>query len=251
MNREEVAARRANEMHTRGSRPMQRRSAEDAGSGPWVSARLERNGLTIVKRSLDTGAAEMLNFRGYASVTNRGYEMHDFFGPYTEEVASGAFANSLNRADLDVPLVLQHQDLRRIARTTNGTLRLTEDENGLDVDADLDPRDQDVQYIEPKLRSGLLDEMSFKFRINAGEWSPDYETYRITDVDIHRGDVAIVGYGASPHTKGAGLRSALNPEDFVRGLNDAEARDVFRALRARVKTGADLITDEDTRPRFL
>ena len=36
------------------------------------------------------------------------------------------------------------------------------------VQADLDPDDQDVQYITPKLRSGLVDEMSFKFRINSG-----------------------------------------------------------------------------------
>lgn len=246
---ESVSFRRGQEMNTRASRPMQRRSGEGPDSGAGVSAPLRELRLQVVRTP---AGLEVLNFRGYASVTNRGYEMHDFFGPYTEEVAQGAFASSLNRADLDVPLVLQHQDLRRVARTTNGSLRLTEDDNGLDVDADLDPRDQDVQYIEPKLRSGLVDEMSFKFRINSGEWSPDYETYRITDVDIHRGDVAIVGYGASPHTKGAGIRSeALSPEDFVRSLSDEEARAYFRALRPRIKTGADLPMEEMRRLRNL
>jgi hypothetical protein len=31
--------------------------------------------------------------------------------------------------------------------------------------------------------------------------------YHIHAVDIDRGDVSIVGYGANPHTAGAGLRS--------------------------------------------
>jgi HK97 family phage prohead protease len=224
---------------------MQRRAAEDLDSGAWVSARIER--LELNKR--EANGVEGLRFGGYASMSERGYDMHDMFGTYTEVVARGAFSNSLLREDLDVPLVLQHQDLRRIARTTNGSLRLTEDGDGLLVDADLDPRDQDVQYIEPKLRSGLVDEMSFKFRINAGEWSPDFETYRITDVDIHRGDVAIVGYGASPHTKGAGMRAAFNAEEMVREFTDAQAIQTFLALRARIKTGADLISEDDIRHR--
>jgi HK97 family phage prohead protease len=245
-----AAERRSREIRTRADRPSQRRAAEETDSGAWVSAKIERMALAVVQRSedLDLGT---LNFQGYASMTNRGYDMYDFFGPYTEKVAQGAFTSSLLRDDLDVPLVLQHQDLRRIARTTNGSLRLSEDSDGLKVDADLDPRDQDVQYIEPKLRSGLVDEMSFKFRINAGEWSPDYETYTITDVDIHRGDVAIVGYGASPHTKGAGLRSEFNAEDLVRGLSERESRELFLVLRGKVKTGRDLIREDEGAPRVL
>jgi HK97 family phage prohead protease len=134
--------------------------------------------------------------------------MYDFFGPYTEVVSAGAATDSLNRADLDVPLVLQHDSLRRIARTTNGSLTLSQDDHGLRVDApSLDPADGDVAYIAPKLRAGLIDEMSFMFRITAGHWSPDYTEFRITQFDIHRGDVAIVGYGANPSTSGA-LRSA-------------------------------------------
>jgi L-ascorbate metabolism protein UlaG (beta-lactamase superfamily) len=42
--------------------------------------------------------------------------------------------------------------------------------------------------------------MSFAFRIESGQWSPDYTEYRINRYDIHRGDVAIVGYGANPAT---------------------------------------------------
>ena len=107
--------------------------------------------------------------------------------------------------------------MRRIARTTNGTLTLSVTGEGLDVLAELDPADADVAYIVPKLRSGLVDEMSFMFRIDAGQWSPDYTEYRITKVDIHRGDVAIVGYGANPATS-AELRKAPAAPDLRAAL---------------------------------
>jgi HK97 family phage prohead protease len=181
--------------------------------------------------------------------------MWDAFGPYTEVVSAGAGAESLARADLDVPLVLQHQDLRRIARTTNGSLLLEESDAGLRVLAPaLDPEDQDVAYIVPKLRAGLIDEMSFKFRIGAGTWSPDYTEYRIQAYDIHRGDVAIVGYGANPHTAGSGLRAEADPLALVRDLDDEQARAALDVLTARLRpapTPRALITDEDTRLRVL
>lgn len=147
-------------------------------------------------------------------------------GAQTEIVSAGAGGNSMKRTDLDVPLVLGHDQLRRIARTSNGTLTLEETAAGLIVDApDLDPEDVDVAYIAPKLSAGLIDEMSFAFRIVRGEWSPDYSQYRISEYDIHRGDVAIVGYGANPATS-AGLRAA-------RGQGDARARALLALALAR------------------
>jgi hypothetical protein len=47
---------------------------------------------------------------------------------------------------------------------------------------------------------GDLVESSFKFRIDSGKWSPDYSEYRIEAVDLNRGDVSIVNFGANPHT---------------------------------------------------
>ncbi|WP_075662215.1 HK97 family phage prohead protease, partial [Streptomyces acidiscabies] len=154
----------------------------------------------------------LLEFVGRASVYEQAYEMWDMFGPYTEIVTEGAGSDSLARADLDVPLVLGHDQLRRMARTTTGTLFLTESADGLDVRAPaLDPSDYDVAYIAPKLRAGLVDEMSFAFRIESGQWSPDYTEYRINRYDIHRGDVAIVGYGANPYTGAAMRQPAATP----------------------------------------
>lgn len=183
-------------------RPSQRRCAPEQDAARNVV----RMPAVMSLRAADSDP-DRLTFHGVASATERAYEMWDMFGPYSEIIDVGAFDDTLARTDLDVPLVLSHDQLRRIARTTTGTLRLSMTDPGLTCEADLDPRDADVAYIAPKIDAGLIDEMSFAFRIEAGIWSPEYDKYRITRVDIHRGDVAIVGWGANPYTT-AELREA-------------------------------------------
>lgn len=188
----DAALARAAGMAQRSHRPRQRRCAElgAARTAPVHLGRIE------LRESSDAATVE---FTGVASATEQGYEMYDMFGPYTEIVSRGAFARTLGSSP-DVPLVLGHDQLRRIARTTNGTLQLAETDEGLVPTAMLDMRDADVAYIVPKMRAGLIDEMSFAFQITSGSWSPDYSEFRINEVDINRGDVAIVGYGANPNT---------------------------------------------------
>lgn len=241
----ESGRQRSQAVAARADRPSHRRCAPDQASRAWVSAPAARMEL----READDGTGP-LHFSGYATVYERGYEMWDWYGPYTEIVSAGAGAESLARADLDVPLVLQHSSLRRIARTLNGTLALSEDDTGLLVDApSLDRDDVDVTYIAPKLRAGLIDEMSFMFRITLGQWSPDYTEYRIEKYDIHRGDVAIVGYGANPWTAGAGLRSRADVLEVVRSLDDDAARAAFAALRSRLEPQAPSARSASVVPR--
>ena len=213
--RKQAAEARAGQVRALADRPRQRRCAEDVASSARVAIRSQ-----LVLRESSTGG---LAFEGYASITERAYEMWDMFGPYDEIVSAGAFTDTLNRADLDVPLVLQHDQLRRIARTTAGSLLLAEDDQGLRVSApELNPDDVDVAYITPKLRSGLIDEMSFAFRIDSGQWSPDYTEFRINRVDIHRGDVAIVGFGANPYTVADLVEAARKaPDEAARAVLDS------------------------------
>ena len=196
ITRSAAAAARAAGVRQLADRPSQRRCAEH-GSSFRASFR------AAVQLRAKGDDESVLQFDGLAAATEQGYEMWDWYGPYTEIVSAGAFANTLARSGLDVPLVLGHDQLRRIARTTNGTLTLEETDEGLRVLADLDPADPDVAYIAPKLRAGLIDEMSFAFRIIRGQWSPDYAEFRIQEAEIHRGDVAIVGFGANPFTDAA------------------------------------------------
>ncbi|TCJ23027.1 HK97 family phage prohead protease [Nocardioides jejuensis] len=202
----EAAQARSQGVRALADRPSQRRNAEDPSSRPHVRATVRDMDVRELRDATTNTPTGMVEFTGYASVTDTSYEMYDFYGPYLEIVANAAFEETLNRADLDVPFVLGHDQMRRIARTVTGTLRLSVDEHGLRVEATLDMSDVDTAYIVPKLRAGLIDEMSFAFRITKGSWNPSYDIYTIEKVDMHRGDVAIVGWGANPYTD-AGLRS--------------------------------------------
>jgi hypothetical protein len=64
---------------------------------------------------------------GYAAVFDKFSE--DMWG-FKEKIAKGAFAESLKRQD-DVRMLFNHDPNFVIARTTNGTLKLREDDKGL------------------------------------------------------------------------------------------------------------------------
>lgn len=210
----EAAQARAKHVRELADRPAQRRCGEHPDAR---GVAVVRSAMSI--RALSDAVGSPLHFNGLASATGRGYQMWDMFGPYTESVDPGSFEHTLAQPDLDVPLVLAHDSLRRIARTTNGSLTLSETDDGLDVDApNLDPRDVDVAYITPKIEAGLVDEMSFAFRIDQGQWSPDFTEYHIQQVDLQRGDVAIVGYGANPYTS-ASFRKVVDKLEHKRSLD--------------------------------
>lgn len=235
--REEAARARRRETTRRDARPSNRRCMPEGGAASrmWTPAQACR---VEVRGGGDDGGPTV--FDGFASVTGRGYEMWDWYGPYTEFVHVGAFAETL-AATPDVPLVIDHVSSRRIARTGNAhsPLLLTEvtdgDVTGLrSLAPSLDLADPDTAYIVPKLRSGLIDEMSFRFVITSGRWNDDWDEYHIHAVDIHRGDVSIVGYGANPHTAGSGLRgkpaAGLSAADRAL-LELSAAADVYRMSR--------------------
>lgn len=153
-------------------------------------------------RAKDDG--KTLVFTGYASVTEAPYEMEDWLGTYTEVVRQGAFSKTLAEG-ADVPFKVNHEGMT-LARTKSGTMRLAEDSHGLHVEADLDPRNPDVQSLQSAMDRKDIDEMSFAFRVVRQQWSPDYDQRDILEVNLNKGDVSAVNYGANPHTAGAAMR---------------------------------------------
>lgn len=193
------------------------------------SSEVERNGKTL--RQLD----------GYASVVERSYTMYDFFGPYDEVIDAAAFDATLSR-DPDVAFLLNHRGMT-MARTKNGTLELSVDETGLHSRAFVNPERSDVRDLVTAIDDGDVDEMSFAFVIVRGQWSPDYTEYRILEVDLDRGDVSAVNYGANPHTSiMARQRELFQQLDGLEGaaLRAAQERIAQRAPQPTEKTGRGL-----------
>lgn len=160
--------------------------------------------------------AGVSTIEGYASVVEEGYEMWDWAGVYTEVVRAGAFTRTLN-ATPQVQLLLNHGGLA-MAYTKAGSLRLSEDSTGLHIAADINTSRGDVSDMLTAIEDGNVDEMSFAFRVTRQQWSPDYDQRDITEVDIHRGDVSVVNFGANPATS----VDAVRAQDFER--LDAGAR---------------------------
>jgi HK97 family phage prohead protease len=170
-----------------------------------------------------------VGFRAYASITESAYDMWDMFGPYTETIAATAFDQTL-QDQADVAYLLNHGGMT-LARTASGTLTLGVDEQGLWYEPRLDPANSVVRDVMSGIRRGDLNESSFAFRIIRGSWSPDWTAYRIEQVDMNRGDVSTVNYGANPATGDYAI--ALADADDVDELDDDTARSLMGALERR------------------
>ncbi len=195
-------------------------------------------------------------FYGHASITGKPYEMYG--GPdkggWNETVDKGAFKRTLN-ATPDVPFKINHEGMT-LARTTAGNMQLREDATGLEVKAQLDTRVSVVNDLVLLMEAGNINEMSFAFRVNKQSWldaeGQDVPWWDLSgidrhlqELDIHKGDVSVVNYGANPFTDAA-LRSLAD----LRGLPLAdcdpdELRDAIAYLESLIPTPEPITVHPD------
>lgn len=115
-------------------------------------------------------SAGKMTLEGYAITFNQetmiGTEEHGF----TEVIDRNALQETQMK---DVPMKYNHMDsFLIIARTKNQSLKLSVDEIGLKVHAELLDT-QSNQDIYKMVRSGLLDKMSFAFTVDEQVWNRD------------------------------------------------------------------------------
>ena len=166
----------------------------------------------------ETMADGKIRVRGYAAVFNQ-----ESTGlPFREVIAPGAFARSLQRGD-DVFLLVNHDtDQLPLARRSSGTLSLSEDENGLLIDAELDPANPRAAEVASVLGRQDASEMSFAFKVaEGGSRKRDDGVRELSDLDLF--EVSIVTWGAYNQTT-VGLRSAEGDDTAA-----------LRARRARLR----------------
>lgn len=179
-----------------GEAPLSRRSSPPGVSGARMAAFPAKLRAELVNYE----GQQRYHLTGHASVVNTPYEMWDSAGPYMEVIDAGAFTRTL-AASPDVAFLVNHRGVT-MARTTNGSLRLSMDATGLAVEAWLNPKRQDVSDLVVAIEDRDVTEMSFAFMLgdSGGIWSADFQTFRITELDLDRGDVSAVNYGANPYT---------------------------------------------------
>jgi uncharacterized protein len=154
------------------------------------------SGLSVPSRAAGTtvrgsGRSKLV---GYASVFN---EPANIGGHFIETVMPGAFSDVLHG---DTVANFQHLDLLGIlARTTSGSLRLSQDRRGLHIEADL-LSDSFSSGIRRRVRRGDLSKISFAFADVTDRWQWASRPGELDHRQILRvgwlGDVAVVVHPA-------------------------------------------------------
>lgn len=155
---------------------------------------VERRTYGVELRAKDTATGGS-TIEGYAAVFNSKSEDLGF----REIIMPGAFDRALEESH-DVRALWNHNSDMVLARTKSGTLRLTVDERGLKIEADM-PDTQAGRDALTLIRRGDVDQMSFAFRTLTDEWRmEDGETIReLRDLELL--DVSPVAYPAYAETQ--------------------------------------------------
>lgn len=160
-----------------------------------------------------------IGFRGHAAVFSTPTWIGSKRWGFWEEIAPGAFTKAIR--ENDVRFLVNHDPNLVLARTTNGTLRLSQDAVGLAVDADINP----TSYARDHallLERGDVTQMSFGFEMIDYTWrANDDGSETLVHNSVQLWDVSSVTYPAYEATDGA-LRSDMLAVARSAGFDDLD-----------------------------
>lgn len=191
------------------------RAVRDGMRGDREVRQMPATGFEMREIPRDDGDGSWVLCAGYFSLScadmndeSNAYEMEDAYGPWVESTVRG-FATKTIREGCDTAFLVNHAGVT-MARTKAGTLALDERLDGGHYEGRLNPTRPDVQILRAAVQDGAVDESSFAFRVVRQKWSDDYSRRWIQEIDLNKGDVSPVNYGANPHTSGhLSMRSAM------------------------------------------
>jgi HK97 family phage prohead protease len=169
-------------------------------------------------------------FTGYAAL----YGAPSAGLPFTETIKPGAFKRTLGRvakAERVVKFLHGHDESRMLASTASGRLTLTEDSQGLRVEAKLDPADPDAAAVISKLtHEAKAMGMSFGFTVPKGGDTWEGETRTLNEVNLFEVSILSGHQPAYPATLGlsavrkvAEARIGVNAERLISTLETVKA----------------------------
>ena len=172
-----------------------------------------------------------MTFEGYAAVFNS--ESEDL-GGFREYIAPGAFKRSLQSRN-EVKLLWNHDAGEPLASVRGGTLKLTEDDRGLKVEARLanTSRGRDVAEL---IRSKTIDSMSFGFSVIKDTWEGNVRTLnavRLFEISL----VSFPAYQATAGTVSVRSSNTIDADQLADALFKLESGEELDP------TAAGLITD--------
>ena len=215
-----------------------------AKRGERVTKGIERRQIV---RDLEIRAeGDGMTLRGYAAVFNSPSQPL----PFTETIAPGAFRDSLNSRN-DVKLLWNHDTGIVLGSTRAGTLKVTEDNHGLLIEAML-PDTQAGRDAATLIKRGDVNAFSFGFRVpaNGDEW-PSADQRILKRVNVH--EVSVVSWPAYTATEGTAsvramteLANKIAQLAEIRGVSAEELTDALLALESGdelTERQGELLTD--------
>jgi HK97 family phage major capsid protein/HK97 family phage prohead protease len=152
---------------------------------------------------------------GYAAVYAPA--MSEDLGGFREKISPGAFDKSLE-SNADIRALWDHNTSQPLARTTNGSLKVSSDKRGLRVEIELPEGVSYADDLRQLVRSGVVNQMSFGFLVPPGgdTWDKDEDgnaLRTLNSIDLH--EVSVVSIPAYPDTTVA-LRGLRHVEFDIR-----------------------------------
>jgi hypothetical protein len=174
---------------------------------------------------------------GYGAVFN---SMSNDLGGFREYISPKAFEG---RLEDDVRFLINHDGMP-LARTTNGTLRLSVDEKGLKYEADM-PNTSTARDLMELLKNGTISQSSFAFTVEEDSWEvKDGMNIRTIDKVSQLYDVSSVTYPAyNAASSSVALRSMKEWQE------KEEAKKLEESLKAEKLEG--IKEEEDLKQRSL
>ncbi len=158
---------------------------------------------------------------GYATTFNDPYLMYEMEDgtQYFEEIDKDA----LKDADVSDVILQYNHEGRVYARTSNDTLVITPDINGLAIVADLS-KTESARTLYEEIKAGMITKMSWAFTVNEESFDKKSRTRKITKIKKVY-DVSAVSFPANEDTQ-------ITARDFAHRSYEAEKRE---SLNKRVK----------------
>jgi len=184
-------------------------------------------------------------FAGYAAVFNSDSEPL----PFIEQIRPGAFERTLSSRN-QIKMFVNHEDTMVLASTRAGTLRLSEDNRGLKVEADM-PETSYARDLSVLMQRGDVDSMSFGFHVPRGgdDWSDDGQRRYLNEIALREVSV-VTGFPAYEETSATIRKAQILAQ---RTQTDADAlADAMTALENGQELNddqADLLVDVVGRQR--
>jgi HK97 family phage major capsid protein/HK97 family phage prohead protease len=206
--------------------------------------------MDLERRAATIDAVEGNTLTGYAALYNSWSKpLMGARGEFREQIAPGAFNKSIAAG---ASLWFMHDSSQILANTKSGTLKLESDDKGLRYTATLgdSARDQGVLDL---VRRGVVNEMSFGFRVPEGgdSWSGQQRTLKAVDLR----EISLVEVGAYSGTSAEARTEPEAPKETrtmtVRELNaklselaTAEADAVEVDAKAEIRAQIEELSDQ-------